>query len=105
MLIWVSVPAKAASGTPDMASGIGWTNREGGLSGLLLSAELQGGFLFSGHLLCPGTGDTGLSTAAITPFLVKLTVFVEGEVGTDNKQVNKQIDVSLQTVTSGMREQ
>lgn len=39
------------------------------------------------------TGATVLSKAAMAPSLVKLTVFVGVGVGTDNKQVNKQIDV------------
>lgn len=39
----------------------------------------------------PDSGCTGLSKSALAPSLVKLTAFVG--VGTDNKQVNKDIDV------------
>ena len=93
MPFWVSVLAKASSETPDMAFGTGCGSREGGLSDRLLSDEPQGAFLFTEPLQCPGTGDPGLNKAALTPSLVKLTAFVRVGVGTDNKQVNKQIDV------------
>lgn len=46
MRIWVSVPGKASSETPDMAPGTGW-----GSGGTRLSEEPQGGFLFVEHLL------------------------------------------------------
>lgn len=68
-----------------MASGTGWGNREGRLSGLLLSDEPQGGFLFIEHLLCSRHWEQGSHGPALTKF----TDFVGVEVGTDDKQIKK----------------